>query len=416
MQAEDSHNNLMQTPKVWHLPRFRDYSLLWTATISQVTASQIRFLAIPQWLLAETGSPAQVGLIGLVQLFVQGIAVVWGGTIADRFDRRYVMAAANFATFVALGLLWLADITDILKVWHVYAAIAFLSASWALASPARASLTPKVVPTKYLSVAVTADVAAQNAGWISGSLLFVLIALTADVNTSFALATVVAGISSLLPLFIKASGKVEEVATLSPLRSALQGFHFVRKHPILPGLFALDWGITVVSFYREILPVLATGLFAGGAFATGVLGWTSSSGALIGSILALLLAKARPKGWIVLGATFAYAILLIGLGASDWLWLGAFFVGALAAADSITVVARQTTVQLTTPDHLRGRAFAFMVLAAQTANNLGILWIGFFSERFGVEDTMYMGGTLAIIATLLIAIFNKPIREYRQEA
>jgi len=200
------------------------------------------------------------------------------------------------------------------------------------------------------------------------------------------------------------------------LRSALQGFHFVRKHPILPGLFALDWGITVVSFYREILPVLATGLFAGGAFATGVLGWTSSSGALIGSILALLLAKARPKGWIVLAATFAYAILLIGLGASDWLWLGAFFVGALAAADSITVVARQTTVQLTTPDHLRGRAFAFMVLAAQTANNLGILWIGFFSERFGVEDTMYMGGTLAIIATLLIAIFNKPIREYRQEA
>ena len=416
MQVEDSQNNSMQTPKVWHLPRFRDYSLLWTATISQVTASQIRFLAIPQWLLAETGSPAQVGLIGLVQLFVQGIAVVWGGTIADRFDRRYVMAAANFATFVALGLLWVADIADVLKVWHVYAAIAFLSASWALASPARASLTPKVVPTKYLSVAVTADVAAQNAGWISGSLLFVLIALTADVNASFALATMVAGVSSLLPLFIKASGKVDEVATLSPLRSALQGFHFVRKHPILPGLFALDWGITVVSFYREILPVLATGLFAGGAFATGVLGWTSSSGALIGSILALLLAKARPKGWIVLAATFAYAILLIGLGASDWLWLGAFFVGALAAADSITVVARQTTVQLTTPDHLRGRAFAFMVLAAQTANNLGILWIGFFSERFGVEDTMYMGGILAIIATLLIAIFNKPIREYRQEA
>ena len=262
MQVEDSQNNSMQTPKVWHLPRFRDYSLLWTATISQVTASQIRFLAIPQWLLAETGSPAQVGLIGLVQLFVQGVAVVWGGTIADRFDRRYVMAAANFATFVALGLLWLADIADVLKVWHVYAAIAFLSASWALASPARASLTPKVVPTKYLSVAVTADVAAQNAGWISGSLLFVLIALTADVNASFALATMVAGVSSLLPLFIKASGKVDEVATLSPLRSALQGFHFVRKHPILPGLFALDWGITVVSFYREILPVLATGLFA----------------------------------------------------------------------------------------------------------------------------------------------------------
>jgi len=415
MQAEESENNSSQTPKVWHLPRFRDYSLLWAATISQVTASQIRFLAIPQWLLEETGSPAQVGLIGLVQLFVQGIAVVWGGTIADRFDRRYIMAAANFATFVALGLLWLANMSDVLKVWHVYAAIAFLSASWALASPARASLTPKVVPLKYLSVAVTADVAAQNAGWISGSLLFVLIALTADVSASFALATVVAGISSLLPLFIKANGKVEEAATLSPLRSALQGFHFVRKHRILPGLFALDWGITVVSFYREILPVLATGLFAGGAFATGVLGWTSSSGALIGSILALLLAKARPKGWIVLGATFTYAILLIGLGASDWLWLGAFFVGALAAADSITVVARQTTVQLTTPDHLRGRAFAFMVLAAQTANNLGILWIGFFSERFGVEDTMYMGGALAMIATLLIAFLNKPIREYRQE-
>ena len=399
---------------IWALPKFADYRLLWVASIAQVTASQIRFLAIPQWLLEETGSPAQVGLIGLVQLVIQGFAVIWGGAIADRFDRRFVMSLANFATFAALAIIFVANSTDALRPWHLYLGVAFLSGSWALASPARASLTPRVVPKQYLGIAVTVDVAAQNAGWIVGSLLFMVMAIFADVNTSFLLATGMAGVSMVLPLLIKASGKVETRGDESVIRSTIEGFHYVRKHPILPGLFALDWGITVVSFYREILPVLAVGLFAGGAFATGMLGWSSSLGALLGSVFALSLAKIRAKGWLVLVATFVYAVLLIGLGAAQWLWMGALFVGLLAAADSITVVARQTTVQLTTPDHMRGRAFAFMVLAAQTANNLGILWIGFFSERLGVDTTMYLGGALALLATAIIGLINRPIREYRQ--
>ena len=94
--------------------------------------------------------------------------------------------------------------------------------------------------------------------------------------------------------------------------------------------------------------------------------------------------------------------------------VGGIIITALGATDAIGMTTRQTTVQLTTPDHMRGRAFAFMVLAAQTANNLGILWIGFFSERLGVDTTMYLGGALALLATAIIGLINRPIREYRQ--
>ena len=80
---------------------------------------------------------------------------------------------------------------------------------------------------------------------------------------------------------------------------------------------------------------------------------------------------------------------------------------------AVTVAVRQTTVQLTTPDEMRGRAFSFMVLAAQTANNLGIIWIGFWAGSIGASNTMLLGGALGLGASLLIGLAARSIRKYR---
>ena len=93
--------------------------------------------------------------------------------------------------------------------------------------------------------------------------------------------------------------------------------------------------------------------------------------------------------------------------------LGAIFIALIGAADSVTVAVRMTTVQLTTPDNMRGRAYAFLVLVAQTANNIGTLWVGLWSEVIGAQRTMLMGSFLAMGATLLIWRLWRPIREYR---
>ncbi|HAK50663.1 MAG TPA: hypothetical protein DCM54_01985, partial [Gammaproteobacteria bacterium] len=193
----------------------------------------------------------------------------------------------------------------------------------------------------------------------------------------------------------------------------VDGFRYVSKHPILPGLFLLDIGITTASFYREILPVLALGLFAGGASATGMLGAANSTGAILGSFLALLLVGVRAKGMLVLYASFAYGFILFGFGTVNSLWLGMLMIGLLGAADAVTVAVRHTTVMLTTPDEMRGRAFALMILAAQTANNIGTIWVGAWVGAIGAGNTMVLGGVISITATALIWWLWKPIREFR---
>jgi predicted MFS family arabinose efflux permease len=376
----------------------------------------LRILSTAQWLLEETGSAVLVGFIGVVQLVVQVPALLWGGTLADRIDRKRLMTLANGVTCLAMLSLGLLNANGLLTPAMVYVGIAFTAASQMLASPARSALVAIVIPQRQLLLAASTDTASQNAAAIAGPLLFAAVVATANLTAAFLVAAVIALVSAVMPLLIQARGVAHghaEGPAPSTLLQTWEGLRYVARHPILPGLFLLDTGITVASFYREILPVLALGLFAGGASATGLLGAANSAGAIAGSFLALLLVGYRAKGMLVLYASLAYGFILFGFGTVTTLWAGALMIAALGAADAVTVAVRQTTVMLTTPDHMRGRAFALMILAAQTANNVGTIWVGVWAGAIGAGNTMVLGGVISVGATLLIWRFWRPIREFR---
>ncbi|MCB1686604.1 MAG: MFS transporter, partial [Pseudomonadales bacterium] len=371
-----------------------------------------------QWLLDETGSAVLVGFIGVVQLVVQIPALLWGGALADRIDRKRLMTLANATTCLAMLALGLLNSANLLTPMMVYVGIALTAASQMLASPARSAMVPIVIPTRHLMLAASTDTASQNAAAIAGPLLFAVVAVSFGITASFFTAAAIALLSAVLPLFIRAVGVAAghgDDAPRSAVQQTWEGLRYVSKHPILPGLFLLDTGITVASFYREILPVLALGLFAGGASATGLLGAANSTGAIAGSFLALFLVAYRAKGMLVLYASLAYGVILFGFGTVTSLWAGMLMIALLGAADAVTVAVRQTTVMLTTPDHMRGRAFALMILAAQTANNVGTIWVGAWAGAIGAGNTMVLGGVISIAATLLIWRLWRPIREFRSD-
>lgn len=415
--GEDAPERGGRTPP-WLAFTFRDYRFLWAAMITGAVVMWMRILGTAQWLLDETGSATMVGLIGVVQLIVQVPALLWGGALADRINRKQLMALANGATAVVLLSLGALNLMGLLSSVMVYVGIALTAASQMLASPARSALVPIVIPQRYLLLAASTDTASSNAAAIVGPLLFALVAVNAGLSAVFLLAGAIAFFASVLPLFIRAAGVAAGQSDRPPMSTVQQtreGFQFVAKHPILPGLFLLDAGITVASFYREILPVLALGLFAGGASATGMLGAANSAGAIAGSFVGLLLLGYRAKGMLVLYASFAYGFILFGFGMANSLWLGMLMIGLLGAADAVTVAVRQTTVMLTTPDHMRGRAFALLVLAAQTANNVGTIWVGAWAGAIGAGNTMVLGAVISIGATALIWRFWRPIREFRSD-
>ena len=397
---------------------FRDYRILWVMLIIGSIAFWMRILGTAQWLLEETGSAYMVGLIGVVQLIVQLPITLWAGTLADRVDRKRLMSLAHGATGVSLVTLGVLSSTNALTPVLVYVGIAITAGTHMLASPARGALLAAVVPEGKLMLASSTDTASANAAAIAGPLLFAGIVLTADLTTVFLTAGCLALVNAILPMLLRVDGHVagkqgEAEDKPSQIQQTRAGLRYVGSHPILPGLFLLDVGITTASFYREVLPVIALGLFAGGASATGMLGAANSAGAILGSFIALALAGVRAKGMLVLYASFAYGVILLGFGIATTLLGGMLMIALLGAADAVTVAVRQTTVLLTTPDEMRGRAYALMILAAQTANNIGTIWVGFWAGAIGAGNTMVMGGIISITATAVIWYVWKPIGRYR---
>ena len=397
----------------WGAFLFRDFRFMWMTGFSAVVSRWMRILVTSTWLFEETGSAAQLGLIGGVQLVVQIPALLWGGALADKLNRKWLVSAANGMSLAVLLVLGLLDAAGSLTVWHVYAAIAVTATTQVVSQPAASALTPSVVPDRFVMLAVTTETATQNGASIIGPLVFAVVAKWVGLTEAFFAASMTAAPAVVLPLFVRARGQVEDAPEGSTVVRVWEGFRYVVRHPILPGLFLLDVGITVVSFYREILPVLAKGLFKGGAGAVGLLGAANSTGAVAGSFGAIFFSSYRAKGMLVLYAALAYAVTLFLFSNVTALWAGTMTIALIGAADAVTVAVRHTTVQLTTPDYMRGRAYAFLILAAQTANNVGTLWVGFWAAWIGARGTMTLGAVLAMIATLLIWRAWRPIREYR---
>ena len=399
----------------WNTFKYKDYRILWVILMTGGVASWLRILGFSQWLLDETGLPFLVGLIGIVQLVVQLPSTLWAGTLADRTDRKIILAAAHGITFIVLALVSAFNSSDVLTPGLIYVAIAIASGAQTLGGPSRAALIPGVFPEKEIMAAASTDTASQNLAAIIGPLLFAFVAVNWGLTAVFFTCAILCLPGAFGPFLLAVSGKTDEKSELpkGQISETLEGLSYVRQHPILPGLFLLDAAITTSSFYREILPVIALGLFAAGASGTGLLGSANSAGAIIGGIAVLALTKVQAKGLIVLWASLAYGFFLLAFGLTSSLITGMVLIALLGAADSVTVAVRVTTVMLTTPDKMRGRAFSLMYVAAQTSNNIGTIWVGFWAGVIGASSTMVMGGIISIVMTLLILLLWEPIRKYR---
>ena len=397
---------------------YKDYRLLWLLTMLGSIAVWMRLLGSAQWLLEETGSAAMVGAIGVVQLVIQIPTTLWAGTLADRFDRKKLLIFSYGLMTLTLISLALLSESGWLTPALIYLAVGISAATSVLVGPTRTALIPVIFPEKELMLATSTDTATHNVAAIVGPLIFAYVATAFDLTAVFTVAGIIAGVAMLMPVLMQISGRAEQSIderSRTQLEQTIEGFRYLKNHPLLPGLYLLDIGITTSSFYREVLPVLALGLFAGGASATGLLGAANSAGAILGSLFVLLLVHVRSKGMLVLYASFAYGIFLFGFGTVGSLVLGIFMIALLGAADAVTVAVRTATVMLTTPDHMRGRAFSMLFLTASTANNIGTIWVGFWAANIGAANTMIMAGFISISATALIWLLWKPIRDFRSE-
>jgi MFS family permease len=310
-------------------------------------------------------------------------------------------------------LLTLAAAADVLAPWHIFVVTGVVGIFNMLGNSARPAMLPRVVPRAYITSAVSAQTASFQIAQIVAPLLFIPLYISLGVTATFLISTVIAGLSVLTPLLIRASGEPEGSSRRVTWSSLKEGFTFVRSHRILPGLYLLDIGVTIVSFYRMLFPVFADDLYGLGAEGTGGLNAANSMGGAVGSFIVFFTARWRSKGKIVLAATFVYALLLLAFGLNPIFWVGLIIVAGLGMMDAIGMTMRQAMVQLTTPDRLIGRASSVHSFAAMGANHTGQYEVGTVSSIIGAGPTMVIGGVVSVVVVGLVWWLVPAVRKYR---
>ncbi|MCS6778385.1 MAG: MFS transporter [Geminicoccaceae bacterium] len=390
----------------------RDFLLFFAARLASGIALQILNVGIG-WLVWElTADPFALGLVGLVTFLPAPLLVLPAGHLADRLDRRLVAAAGwSLAALAASGLL-ASVLAGAGVVWPVFLVALLVGSGRSLAMPAQAAIVPSLVPPHLLREAVAlASMAFQGsivAGPAIGGLLWLL---GGSAVFGAALSGFLLAVTATLAIRPRPPAAGGEAASLARL---LAGFGFVRAHRVILGAISLDMVAVLLGGATALLPIFAKDILEVGPVGLGALRAAPALGAVA---MALVLARfplERRVGRTMLAAVAGFGLAMAGFGLSTSFPLSLALLGAAGAADMVSVVVRQTLVQLETPDAMRGRVAAVNSLFIGASNELGEFESGVVAGLIGPVPATVVGGLGTVAAALLwIRLFPELARRDR---
>jgi len=387
----------------------RDFRRFFAARIASGVAIQIVNVGVGWHVYDLTADPFALGLVGLVTFLPSVLLALLTGHVADRFERRRVLAAAFAGAALAVGGLLGLVLSGSRAVPPVFGLVFLFGCARAFANPAGAALLPSLVPAELLRVAVTWNsMAFQGSivlGPAAGGLLWLAggPAVFGTALLSFLLA--VGLVASLAPRQPAAS---DEPAGLERL---LAGFTFIRGQPLIFGAISLDMVAVLLGGATALLPIFAKDILEVGPAGLGALRAAPAVGAVA---MALGLARRpleRRVGRTMLAAVAVFGLAMAGFGLSKSFPLSLLLLAIAGAADMVSVVVRQTLVQLETPDAMRGRVAAVNTLFIGASNELGEFESGVVAGLIGTVPATVVGGLGTVAAALLWSRLFPQLRE-----
>ena len=357
-------------------------------------------------------SELRIGLVGLFQ-FVPALSLTLvGGTVADAYDRRRVMRLAQLPLLVTGSLLAAATFEGVITVHFLYAAVFCNAAAFAFDSPARQALLPSLVPLASFPRAVTYSSTATALAFTTGP------ALAGLLIAGFGIGTVYATYVGLVALNLIGLGFVRVVASGAQRRAASrqavrEGLAFVRRSPVVLGCMALDMFAVIFGGAMALLPVFAKDILAAGDVGYGILASSLEVGALSMSLILVLRRPIERGGRALLAAVCVYGVATVIFGLSRWFPLSVAAYLVVGMADQVSVVIRQTAVQLSTPDALRGRVSAVNMIFIAASNQLGAVESGFLAAATSATFAVVSGGVACFFIVAWTAWRLPELRRYR---
>ncbi|MBI4626692.1 MAG: MFS transporter [Verrucomicrobia bacterium] len=417
---------------------FRDYLAgSFVALIGRQAVTAVAIWQVYQW----THSSTALGLVGLVNVLPLLALSLPAGAIADRHDRRRLIAAGTAATaVVSLALAavsyWHAAVPALAPLRWINASLRSLAllfehhaepatlrfdepalplvflllgahaSARILIWPARSSITPLLVPNATLSNAITWNTSTFEIATVAGPALGGFLVALVDIPAVYALG------AALELLFLLALGRVTYFQ--APQRSALRrtwrdmlaGAEFIWRKKVILGASSLDLFAVLLGGATALLPVYADQILHVGPIG---FGWLRAAPSIGAFTMAMWIAHRPPMpqpGRALLWSVAGFGAAIVVFGVSRWFWLSLvalFFTGAF---DNVSVVVRQSLVQLLTPDALRGRVTAVNQIFIGSSNEIGALRAGLMSAMIGPVAAVVWGGigTVAVVAAVARAV------------
>jgi MFS family permease len=362
--------------------------------------------------LQQTDPAFWLGVVGFANGLPLLLFSLFGGVLADRFDRKKLLLTYQFFSTVFLTIFAVLVTFHLVQIWHVLT-VAFLFGSMqSLNIPLRQSLVPTLVGREDLLNATALNSVGFNSMRVLGpSLAGVLISTIGTLGVFWIM--VVCYLWAMLWVVQMEIPKHEHAAGVawSPLRNLADGLRFVRRDANVLSLLGL---VSIPTFfalpYLQLVPLFARNIYQVGATGLGLMEGAVGLGALLSALTVATLGNVRRKGRLLVVVTVAYAALVGLFAASPWFPLSLFILFLSGIAWSAVGSLNSTLIQIATPDEYRGRVFSVYSLTFGF-QPLGNLVIGSLAELVGAPLAVIVGGGVGALSSAAIAWLNPRMRK-----
>ena len=367
-------------------------------------------LAVSWDLYLATRSAIVLGNVGFVQVAPFLVFALFAGHIADAYDRRAVMVITQVLLLTGSGLL----LFYFHSVAMIYFCLFLTATARAFQGPSRQAILSHIVPVEVMGKAITWNSSAQEIATVSGPALAGI--LLASVGSHAVYLVQIGCVIITLICFALLRHRSEPVAE-QPVRerkALLQGLRFVWNSKLVLSALSLDLFAVLFGGATALLPIFAVDILHTGARG---LGWLRAAPAIGAVSMALVLAhtpRIRQAGRAILWSVAGFGAATIVFGLSRSLLLSFAMLVLTGAFDNVSVVLRQSLVQIETPAAVRGRVLAVNAIFISSSNQLGAVESGWTAAWFGAIGSVVGGGAATIAVVAAFAAGSAALRRWRQ--
>ena len=398
--------------------RIKEFNIFLLLRFALVFGWSMQFIVIEWQVYSITKDPLSLGIIGLMEIVPALSMALFAGHIVDQREKRNLLATCiALFSLISLGLFLLtwpkivSDWSTNTILYSIYALVFFGGFLRSFFGPTIFSLIALIVPKKVYPNAATWS----SSTWQMASVLGPATAgiLISAIGVHWTLCWVFA-----LVLFsLIVLSQIKKKPILNPkigepvMQSLKEGLNFVFKTKAILGALTLDMVAVLFGGAVALLPIFAQDILKVGSEGFGVLRAAPAVGAFLTMLITAYIPISKNAGMKLLVAIFGFGICIIVFGLSSIFWVSVAALFFSGVTDGVSMVIRQTILQIKTPDNMRGRVSSVNSMFVGSSNELGAFESGVTAKLMGTVTAVVFGGTMTLITVLTTGIVSPTFRK-----